>query len=584
MGPILKRLLVGRRKSTYGLEHTLLPKFLALPIFSSDALSSVAYATEQIMVVLFAVSVGANSRHLVLPIALAIAALMAVVIASYWQICRGYPQGGGGYVVTKDNFGTGPSLVAASALLIDFVLTVAVSVVAGVVAITSAAPALLQHKVLLAVAFIVLLTLANLRGVREAGALFAIPTYGFIATVLVMVGIGLVRCVASGCPQAEAVTPLPEVTGAIAPIGLFVMLHAFSSGATALTGVEAIATAVPAFRRPQARNAQLTLAIMGVVAISMFIGISFLGAHSGATVSAERSVLAQVGHAVFSGGFGFFLLTLFTTLVLVLAANTSYQAFPRLLAILAQDKFVPNQFKNLGDRLVFSNGVVVLAVAAAFLIWIFDANLDRLIQLYVVGVFTDFTLSQMGMVRRWRRLRDREPKWRVRAVFNGIGAAATGLVLVITAITKFTHGAWIVIAAAPVLVAAFYAVNKHYAAVSRQLGQRAVQPRTPRNHVVLLVPELNAATAEALGYVRSIRPTELHAVQLSTEGFSVDLAGRWMEFTRGVPELEPLPVSEGSLLERVRAYINGIQRDSGDFVTVVLPELIEKPSMVYLLG
>ncbi|MFN2543696.1 MAG: APC family permease [Actinomycetota bacterium] len=533
------------------------------------------------MVVLLAASVA--SRQYIMPISIAIAALMGVVVASYWQICKGYPQGGGGYVVTKDNFGQAPSLVAASALLIDFVLTVAVSVVAGVVAVTSAVPSLLGHRVLLSIVFIVLLTFANLRGVREAGALFAVPTYGFIAMVMITIGIGLVRCLSSGCPQAESVPALPELARSAGSLGLFVILHAFSSGATALTGVEAIATAVPAFRRPQARNAQLTLATMGVVAIVMFLGISFLASHSGATVSAHRSVLAQVGHAVFSGGPGFFLLTLFTTAVLVLAANTSYQAFPRLLAILAQDRFVPRQFRNLGDRLVFSNGVVVLAVAAAVLIWIFDASLEHLIQLYVVGVFTDFTLSQAGMVRRWRRLRATEPHWRIRAFFNGLGAFATGVVLLITAVTKFTHGAWIVIVAAPFLIASFYAVNRHYAAVSRQLQQRVVQPRTPRNHVVLLVPGLDAATAEALGYVRSIQPTELHAVHLAHEGFSVDLAGRWLDFTRGTPELEPLPIPKGSYLERVRAYIHGIPRDSGDFVTVVLPELIEKPSLYYLL-
>jgi amino acid transporter len=575
---VAKRVLLGRARPTYGLEHTLLPKFLALPIFSSDALSSVAYATEQIMVVLLVASAG--TLHLVMPIALAIAALMTVVVASYWQICHGYPQGGGGYVVTKDNFGKGPSLVAASALLIDFVLTVAVSVVAGVVAITSAVPSLLSHKVLLSVLFIVVLTLANLRGVREAGALFAVPTYGFIVMVLLTVAIGLAKCVSSGCPTAEPVPPLAELSPVVAPLGLFVILHAFSSGATALTGVEAIATAVPAFRRPQSRNAQLTLATMGVIAVTMFLGISYLASRSGATVSAHRSVLAQVSHAVFSGGLGFFLLTAFTTAILVLAANTSYQAFPRLLAILAEDRFVPRQFRNLGDRLVFSNGVVVLAVTAAVLIWIFDAQLDRLIQLYVVGVFTDFTLSQAAMVKRWRRMSDVEPRWRVRAFFNGVGAVATGLVLVITAATKFTHGAWIVFVAAPILIVSFYAVNAHYAAVSRQLRQRQVEPRTPRNHVVLLVPDINAATAEALGYVRSIRPTDLRAVHLTDEGFSLELAGRWLEFTRGTPELEPLPKTGGNLLERVRAYVEGVRRESGDFVTVVVPEVFEKASIL----
>jgi amino acid transporter len=577
---VLKRVLVGRRQPSYAMERTLLPKFLALPIFSSDALSSVAYATEQIMVVLFAASVA--STGLILPIALAIAALMIVVVGSYWQICRGYPQGGGGYVVTKDNFGTAPSLVAAAALLIDFVLTVAVSVVAGVVAITSAVPSLLEHKVLLSIVAIVLLTLANLRGVREAGALFALPTYGFILMVLITIAIGAIQCATSGCPQAESVLPLKEVAAGAGAVGLFVILHAFSSGATALTGVEAIATAVPAFRRPQARNAQVTLAMMGGVAVTMFLGISFLASRSGATVSAHRSVLAQVGDAVFSGGPGFFLLTVFTTAILILAANTSYQAFPRLLAILAQDRFVPRQFRNLGDRLVFSNGVVVLAIAAAILIWIFDASLEHLIQLYVVGVFTDFTLSQAGMVRRWRRLREREPRWRTRAFFNGLGAVATGVVLVITAVTKFTHGAWIVIVAAPALIALFQAVNRHYASVSRQLRQHAVQPRTSRNHAVLLVPGFNPATAEALGYMRGVRPADARAVYLGQGVPSEEFRSQWTQFCRGEMNLEVLPLRNDDLLDGLHEYLESIERDSGDFVTVVLPEYIEEPSLGYL--
>jgi amino acid transporter len=577
-GSILKRILVGRSQPTWRMEHTLLPKILALPVFSSDALSSVAYASEQILVVLLAAS--ASSRHLAFPISAAIAALMAVVVASYWQICRGYPRGGGGYVVTRNNFGEGPSLVAASALLIDFVLTVAVSVVAGVVAITSLAPTLAGYQVELSVGFVFLLTLANLRGVRESGAFFAVPTYGFILSIVATIGLGLGRCFTSACPQAAHVPALPGLAHASASIGLFVLLHAFSSGATALTGVEAIATAVPAFRRPQARNAQKTLGAMGVIAVTMFLGISYLATHTGVTVSEQRSVVAQIADAVFNGGPGFVLVQVFTTAILVLAANTSYQAFPRLLAILAEDRYVPSQFRNLGDRLVFSNGVVVLAAFAIALIVLFDADLDRLIQLYVVGVFTDFTLSQAGMVRHWRRLRHEEPGWIRRASFNALGAVCTGGVLLVTVVTKFVHGAWLVVASMPVIILVFRTVRRHYFAIAQQLRRNRVSTRvTAENHVVLLVPDLSAATAEALGYVRSFRPTDLRPIHVGGDGDPERMQTAWREFCRGGPRLEQLPGTNGNLVERLRALIRGIPRGEDDYVTVVIPELIDRPGL-----
>jgi amino acid transporter len=586
---VLKRILVGRRQPTWRLEHTLLPKILALPIFSSDALSSVAYATEEIMVVLLAASLA--SRHLIMPIALAIAALMAIVVASYVQVCRGYPSGGGAYIVAKDNLAIAPALIAAAALLVDYILTVAVSVVAGVVAIVGAAPSLGHYAVELSIGAIVLLTLVNLRGVRETGAVFAFPTYAFIASIVATIVVGLVRC-AGGCPTAygQHVRPVSTLATTFAAVGLFQVLHAFSSGATALTGVEAISNAIPAFKRPQSKNAQQTLIMMGTIAVAMFLGISFLATRIHGLVppgTGQRSVVGQIAYAVFGGGFPFYAVQIFTALILVLAANTAYQGFPRLLAILAQDRFVARQFRNLGDRLVFSNGVVVLAVLAAVLIAVFRANLDKLIQLYVVGVFTAFTITQIGMVRHWQRVRakagDAARGWKTSTLINGIGAVATGVVLVITAATKFTQGAWISIAGMAVIVGVMYSIHRHYLAVRAQLRQRVVEPRTPRNHVVLLVPGLDPATAEALGYVRSIRPTDLHAVHLTDDGFSVDLAGKWLDFTRGTPELEPLPRSDGSLLDRVRAYLKGIERESGDFVTVVLPEVIEKPSLYYLL-
>src|SRR5215217_621155 len=467
---LVKRVVVGRRVPSDRLEHTLLPKFLALPVFSSDALSSVAYATEEILTVLLGASVAVYS--LVMPIALAIAALMAIVVSSYRQTVRAYPNGGGAYIVSRENLGTIPGLVAAAALLVDYVLTVSVSVVAGVFALTSAVPSLTHHRVLLSMAFVALITLINLRGVRESGTLFAMPTYAFIASMLFMVAVGLVRCV-GGCPVADAVEPIPNLAKVAAPIGLFTLLRAFASGSTALTGVEAISNGVPAFRRPQAKNASETLAVMAVISIAMFLGISFLASHMHVTVSEHRSVVAQVAHTVFGGGFFFYVVQTFTTAILILAANTSFQDFPRLSAILARDRFMPRQFMNRGDRLVFSNGVIVLASFAALLIYIFDASLTHLIQLYVVGVFTSFTLSQTGMVVHWRKERHKGPRaargWRRSMVINAIGAFATFVVLIVVLIVKFSRGAWIVTVAIPVFVLLFLSIHRHYQGVDAQL-------------------------------------------------------------------------------------------------------------------
>src|SRR5215217_855724 len=430
---LVKRVVVGRRVPSDRLEHTLLPKFLALPVFSSDALSSVAYATEEILTVLLGASVAVYG--LVMPIALAIAALMAIVVSSYRQTVRAYPNGGGAYIVSRENLGTIPGLVAAAALLVDYVLTVSVSVVAGVFALTSAVPSLTHHRVLLSMAFVALITLINLRGVRESGTLFAMPTYAFIASMLFMVAVGLVRCV-GGCPVADAVEPIPNLAKVAAPIGLFTLLRAFASGSTALTGVEAISNGVPAFRRPQAKNASETLAVMAVIAITMFLGISWLATHiEHVTVSEERTVIAQIGHTVFGGGIGFYTLSVFTAGILILAANTAYQDFPRLSAILARDRYMPRQFMNRGDRLVFSNGVIGLGLFASVIIIAFNANLSQLIQLYVVGVFTSFTLSQTGMVRHWLKEKHRgagaQPGWRRSIVINSIGAITTGIVLIV---------------------------------------------------------------------------------------------------------------------------------------------------------
>ena len=582
---VLKRAFVGRAKASNLLEHTLLPKILALPVFSSDPMSSVAYATEEIMIVLLAAS--ATSKSYVFPIAIAIATLLAIVVISYRQTVRAYPNGGGAYIVSKENIGTGAGLVAAAALLVDYVMTVVVSVVAGVYAITSAAPSLIGSRVWLSVAFVLFITLANLRGVRESGSLFAIPTYGFIATVLVMIVLGFLKCL-GGCPVGEAITPGHEVATTTGAVSLFVILHAFSSGSTALTGVEAISNGVPAFRRPQAKNAAETLAVMGVIAITMFLGISWLATRiQNVTVSEEQTVIAQIGHAVFSGGVGFYILAFFTASILIIAANTAYQDFPRLSAILARDHFMPRQFMNRGDRLVFSNGVIGLAVFASMIIVAFDANLTQLIQLYVVGVFTSFTLSQTGMVRHWLREKHKgpnaQPGWRRSIVINAIGAVTTFVVLIVITATKFIHGAWLSILAMALLVPMFLMIHRHYGAVMAQLRRGKVRAGDfGVNHMVLVIRGLDAAAAEAVGVVRSIRPTELHILHPTDDPIPPDLHQRWREFSMNAQPLEALPLGNDSLLDALKRYVRGIDRAPEDFVNVVIPEVVHGSLLGYL--
>ncbi|MDP9327354.1 MAG: APC family permease [Actinomycetota bacterium] len=588
---VVKRLLVGRAVPSSRLEHTLLPKWLALPVFSSDALSSVAYASEEILRVLLIASVG--TAYLVGPIALAIATLMIIVVASYRQTVRAYPSGGGAYIVSKANLGQTPGLIAASALLVDYMMTVVVSIVAGVIAIISALPGLSPYRVFLSVGFVLLITFANLRGVKEAGTIFAVPTYCFIISIVFMVVTGLVKCATSGCPTSvlpPGIHPEPDLAKTAGAVGLFVILRAFSSGATALTGVEAISNGVPAFRRPQAKNAAETLAIMGAISVAMFLGISYLTTHiSGITISADRSVVSQIAGAVFgNSSLPFYLVQAFTAAILVLAANTAYQDFPRLASILARDRFMPGQFMNRGDRLVFSNGVVGLAAGAIVVIVAFNADLNKLIQLYVVGVFTSFTFSQTGMVRHWLAERHKGATaakgWQTSIVINAIGAVTTGVVLVVVTATKFVHGAWLSILVMAAIVPTFKSIHKHYLSVQAQLRRGSVEPgRVGTNRVVLLVTEISSATAEALGYVRSCRPPELHALYPGGDVVPPDLQERWRAFAGGGVDLEPLPRGKENLLESVRTYLAGIRRDPDDFITVVVPEVVEEGLPVYLL-
>lgn len=572
-GSVLKRLLVGRQVATSRMEHTLLPKILALPVFSSDALSSVAYATEEILLVLVAASISA--RTLVFPIAIAISVLMAIVVASYRQTVRAYPSGGGAYIVSRKNLGVLPGLVAAAALLVDYVLTVAVSVAAGVFAIVSAAPGLAHLRVPLSLGFVGFITLINLRGVRESGALFAIPTYAFIASTFAMLAVGLGRCLSS-CPEAVTDNPVPAGAGAI---GLFVILRAFSSGSTALTGVEAISNAVTAFRRPQSKNAAQTLAMMAFIAIAMFVGISYLALHTGALPSHEESVVSQIADAVFRGGFGFYLVQVTTAGILILAANTAYQGFPRLSAILARDRFMPRQFENMGDRLVYSNGIIVLALLAGLLIWAFNANVSSLIQLYVVGVFTAFTLSQAGMVRHW--LRERGRRWQRSIAINGVGAVVTGVVLVVIAATKFVHGAWIVIVATPIIVWLLFALHRHYEHIHAQLHRGAVAfGEVGANRVVLVLTDIDAAASEALGYIRSFRPAEVRTIYVGPRS-SAEVQTHWDGLARSSTRIE-FPEGDDRV-DAVIDYLRRLPREPGDFITVVIPELFRKRSLLHAI-
>jgi amino acid transporter len=583
----LKRVLVGRTISSYKLEHQLLPKSLALPVFASDPLSSVAYATEEMMLVL--VVAGAGALALRIPIALAISTLLAIVVVSYRQTVRAYPHGGGSYIVARENLGTLPGLVAAAAILSDYVLTVAVSVTAGTIAITSAAPALAEHKVVIAVSLVGLLTLANLRGVREAGFIFAIPTYGFVAIVYLMILVGFGRCLA-GCPLADTANLPLEPLGALT---LFLGLRAFASGATALTGVEAIADGVQAFRRPQSRNAAATLSIMAVISITMFMGITVLSqvlhVRVNEDIAVSRSVLSQIGETVFGRGVFFFVLQALTAGILILAANTSFQDFPRLSAILARDRFMPSQFRTRGNRLVFSNGVLVLAVLAALLIYLFDAELTRLIQLYVVGVFTAFTLSQTGMVVRWRRVRGEG--WRRSMVINGVGAAATGVVLVIVALTKFTRGAWIVIAVIPLIVGFFLAVHRHYEAVGRAL-RRAAGPhrsgadREVENTFYFIVRSLDPATLRAVAYLRGLRPERVMPLFVGTRSEFPAMAREW---TLVAPRLGSLrlvddTIGDGASTREILRFLHERSDTSDDFRTLIVPESLSGGSILQLLS
>jgi amino acid transporter len=567
----VKRRVIGRPLASDEEHAQLLPKVLALPVFASDPLSSVAYASEEAMLVL--ALAGAGAFGLLTPLSVAVASLLAVVVVSYRQTIRAYPDGGGAFIVAHENLGIGPGAVAAAALLIDYVLTVAVSVSAGVAAITSALPNLLEWRVELAVAFVGLLTLANLRGAKESSTLFALPTYAFVATVFAMLITGFVKCWDGECPKA--ISAGVELEPEVGAVTLFLLLRAFASGSTALTGVEAIANGVQAFREPKSHNAATTLGIMGAISISMFLGISTLARLfevriSEGLVDEYGTVISQIGRAAFQGGAGFWILQVVTAGILILAANTAYQDFPRLSAILSRHRLMPRQLRNRGDRLVFSNGIFGLALLASLPIVVFGAEVSRLIQLYVVGVFTSFTLSQTGMVRHW--LTNRVGSWRRSVVINAVGGVTTGVVLLIVAAVKFVHGAWIVIVAIPLLVGGMMSIRRHYLRVADHLRHVEASHGFRPNRVILLAAHTDTATERALRYAARIDPQSITVVHAVEPKQSEDLVHIWGRLYPQHP-LVLLEPDRDPIVRRIRKYIRRERDEHPDaWITVVLAE------------
>ncbi|HSH23087.1 MAG TPA: APC family permease [Acidimicrobiales bacterium] len=577
---MMKRVIVGRPLATAEQEHQRIPKVIALAVFSSDAISSTAYATEEI---LFVIAVAAGSSLQVgldrlIPIALAVAALLAIVVTSYRRTIYAYPQGGGSYIVSRENLGKYPSLVAGASILVDYILTVAVSISAGVAAIISipAFSGMGRHRVLLALILIALITMANLRGVKESGQIFSVPTYVYIVSISALVLWGLFRSFLGDIDPVEFDPERSEAAReAGGALGLFLLLKGFSSGAVALTGIEAIADGVPAFRRPQSRNAAITLTWMAVILGSLFLGTAVLAHRLHPYPSHEETVLSQLGQAVFGNGPIYLLLQFATAAILVLAANTAYADFPRLSSVIARDGYLPRQFGNRGDRLVFSNGIVFLAVAASGLIVAFGGITTALIPLYAVGVFTSFTLSQLGMVRYQQR--EKKPGWRLGTAVSAVGATVTFFVLLVVAVTKFTSGAWVPVVVLPAIIALFLSIRRHYDKVSRalELKPNEVRPESFNHTVVVLVGRVHKGVIKALNYAKSMRPNHLAAVYMASDEAEAEAMRRqWEDFRFDVP-LEIVPSPYRDLTQAVEGYLDELdERWSNDTITVLIPEFV----------
>ncbi|HSE30888.1 MAG TPA: APC family permease [Pyrinomonadaceae bacterium] len=634
MATAIKRLLVGRALRTEQAVHERLTKKTALAVFSSDALSSTAYATEEILLVLAAAAAASQgaSFNYVVPISIGIAILLGVVATSYRQTIHAYPSGGGAYIVAKENLGTTPGLIAGASLLVDYVLTVSVSIAAGVAAITSAVQGtnyawLEQHKVILCLIFIAFIAIANLRGVRESGALFATPTYLFLISFLFMIAFGFFHYFTYGgaapVPTAEELKTAEGYS--LQPLTLFLLLGAFSNGCAALTGIEAISNGVLAFKKPEAKNAATTLIWMAVLLTTMFLGTSVMAYLYHVHPKESETVISQFARIMFTGPLGWFyyVVQAATAAILVLAANTAFADFPRLSSLLARDRFLPRQFANRGDRLVFSNGIVILAIFSGTLVISFGGDTSRLIPLYAVGVFLSFTLSQSGMVVHWlrerRKLRakareeaanvaqqESESKpsaalpdveleneeihrsyfvtdevtassnWRKSLIINAIGALATFVVLCVFVATKFIHGAWIVVVVIPALVVLFRAIHKHYLMVARQLSTEGLEQIRPIRHTVVVpISGIHRGVVCALQYAKSIASDKVQAVYVDfEEEATAQLKEKWQRWGAGV-QLVVLPSPYRELTRPLLKHINRLARENDDdIITVVLPEFI----------
>jgi amino acid transporter len=574
----LKRILLGKPIPSHLAHHERLSRLTGLAVLSSDALSSVAYATDFIILTL--IVAGTQAIDYVLPISLVIATLLAIVAFSYRQTIHAYPKGGGAYIVAKENIGPNAGLVAASSLLVDYTLTVSVSISAGVLAITSAFPGLDAYRVELCLVFLAILMVGNLRGIRESGRIFAVPTYFFVFSIFSLVAAGAYRYLTGTLVPLDL--PPPAETGT-APLTMFLLLTAFANGCTAMTGVEAVSDGVPAFRKPEAKNAAATLLTMAVLAIAMFLGISML-AHAYRVVPlATESGVSQLGRAIFgSRTFLYYTIQAATTLILVLAANTAYADFPRLASIVSRDGYLPRQFMNQGDRLAFSNGIIMLSVFAAILIVAFGGDTHALLPLYMIGVFISFTLSQTGMVIRWRRTK--APGWKTSAFINGFGASVTAVVLVIVAITKTLEGAWIVLLLIPIIIATFKATRRHYDHVASQLTLRGYAPhRRLHNTVIVPVGGLTRAVVEALRYGESLSD-DVRAIYVDVDSASTEKIKLEWYMWGGRAHLVVLDSPYRSLMEPLLEYIEEVERERPeDYVTVVLPEFVPASWWQHLL-
>ncbi len=569
MPSVLKRLLIGRPLKTAQSAEERLDKKIALAVFSSDALSSVAYATEEILYVL--VLAGAAAESYSLPIAAVIVILLIFVVSSYGQTIRAYPSGGGAYIVAKDNLGNIPGLVAGAALLIDYILTVAVSITAGIAAITSAFPSLYGDRVLFGVIAIALITMGNLRGVRASGRLFAAPAYIFIASLGAVIAVGIVELLTHTLqPAAMAVAPV-----ATEAVTVFLILRAFASGCTALTGVEAISNGVQAFKKPEAHNARTTLYAMGAILASLFLGVTVLARYLHVVPVAGETVVSQITRAIFDHGFMYYLVQSATAVILILAANTSFADFPRLASFMARDRYLPVQLINQGSRLVYSNGIVLLATFSALLVIGFGGDTHRLIPLYAIGVFLSFTLSQFGMVKKW--FDEKEPGWFGHMLLNGVGGAATALVLIVITVSKFNHGAWVILVVIPLLVVVSLTIKKYYDHLKTglTLSQELEMPVPNERVVILVVGDIHKGTVAAARYARSLQPHLIKAIHVSfDERDAADIREKWDRWGMDIP-LIITPSPYRRVTDNLMHYIREIEHQRPKAaITVVLPEYV----------